>query len=59
MGHFIPVKKKNKKAQDLAKIFAREIWGLHGISADIISDRDYRFTSKFWKSVIATLGIRP
>jgi hypothetical protein len=57
MAHFIPLKKKNKKGEDLATIFAREIWRLHGIPADIISDRDSRFTSRFWKSLIATLGI--
>jgi transposase InsO family protein len=59
MAHFIPLKKKNKKAEDLATIFVREIWRLHGIPADIISDRDSRFTSKYWKSLIATLGIPP
>jgi hypothetical protein len=47
MAHFIPLKKKNKKPEDLGTIFAREIWRLHGIPADIISDRDSRFTSKF------------
>jgi hypothetical protein len=57
MAHFIPLKKKNKKSEDLATIFAREIWRRHGIPPDIISDRDSRFTSKFWKSLIATLGI--
>jgi transposase InsO family protein len=59
MAHFIPLKKNNKKAEDITTIFVREIWRLHGIPADIISDRDSRFTSKFWKSLITTLGIRP
>jgi hypothetical protein len=45
MAHFILLKKKNKKAKDLATIFGREICRLHGIPADIISDRDTRFTS--------------
>jgi transposase InsO family protein len=58
MAHFIPLKKKNKKAEDLAEVFTREVWKLHGIPADIISDRDSRFTSKFWKSFLTTLGIR-
>jgi hypothetical protein len=57
MGHFIPLKKKNNKDEDLETIFTREIWRLHGIPADIITDPDSRFTSKFWKSLIATLGI--
>jgi hypothetical protein len=55
--HFIPPKKKNKMGEDLATIFAREIWRLHGIPANIISDRDSRFISKFWKALIATLCI--
>jgi hypothetical protein len=59
MAHFIPLKKMDKKAEDLETIFAREIWRLGRILADIISDRDSRFTSKFWMSLIVTLGIRP
>jgi hypothetical protein len=47
MADLIPVKKKNTKAEDLATIFVREIWRLHGIPAHIISDRDSRFISKF------------
>jgi hypothetical protein len=48
MAHFIPLKKKHKKAEDLAMIFGSEIWKIHGIPLDIVSDRDSRFTSKFW-----------
>jgi hypothetical protein len=58
MAHIIPLKKTNKKDEDLAIIFAREIYRLHGIPADIITDRDSRFTSQFGKSLIPTLGIR-
>jgi hypothetical protein len=47
MAHFIPVKKKNNKVEDVATIFPTEIWRLQGILADIISDRDSQFTSKF------------
>jgi hypothetical protein len=57
MAHVILLKKKNKEAEDLATIFAREIWRLHGIRVDIISDRESILISKFWKSLIATLGI--
>jgi hypothetical protein len=39
-------------------IFACEIWKLHGIPTDIISDRDSRFTLKFWKAFLNALGIR-
>jgi hypothetical protein len=37
--HFIPPKKKNKKAEDLALLFLRESWRLHGILGDIIQIR--------------------
>jgi hypothetical protein len=59
MGHFILLQTKKKKAEDLAVIFAREIWKLHGIPVDIVSDRDSRFTSAFWKSFLSMLGIKP
>jgi hypothetical protein len=59
MSQFIPLKKNSKKAPDLAVIFAKEIWRLHGLPSDIISDRDSRFTSAFWKSLLSSLGIRP
>jgi hypothetical protein len=45
MADFIPLKKDQKIAEHLVKIFAREIWRFHGIPTDIISDRNSRFTS--------------
>jgi hypothetical protein len=59
MAHFIPLQKDGKTTADLAKIFAREIWKLHGLPTDIVSDRDSRFTSTTWKAFIGTLGIKP
>jgi hypothetical protein len=44
MMHFIPLKKKDKKAENLSIILAREIWRLYGIPVDIISVRDSRLT---------------
>ena len=32
----------------LAELYIREIFWLHGIPISIISDRDSRFTSRFW-----------
>ena len=46
MAHFIPLREKT--AADLAIIFAREIWKLHGLPTDIVSDRDSWFTSEVW-----------
>jgi transposase InsO family protein len=59
MAHFIPLQKDGKTTAVLAKIFTREIWKLHGIPIDIVSDRDCRFTSTTWKAFIGTLGMKP
>ena len=37
MGHLIPLLKK-VTAKDIAKIFLREIWKLHVLPTDIVSD---------------------
>ena len=59
MAHFVPLLKEEKKAEDLCQIFAREIWRLHGIPSDIVSDRDARYTSTTWQVFLSILGIRP
>ncbi|MCI64232.1 retrotransposon protein, partial [Trifolium medium] len=35
----------------LAKIYVEQIVRLHGILSSIVSDRDPRFTSRFWESL--------
>jgi hypothetical protein len=59
MAHFLPLPKEGKTANDLARIFAREIWRHHGLPSDIISDRDSRFTSQVWKEFLQLSDIRP
>jgi transposase InsO family protein len=59
MAHFIPLQKDGKTMEDLAQIFTREIWKLHGLPIVIVSDRDSRFTSTTWKAFIGTLGTKP
>ena len=51
-AHFIPVKSTCKEI-DISKIFMKEIFKLHGMPKKIISDRDTKFTSRFWKSLMA------
>jgi len=34
-----------------AQIYIKEVIWLHGIPQDIISDRDSRFQSRFWKAL--------
>jgi hypothetical protein len=46
VAHFIPVK-STCKAIDIASIFMKEIFRLHGMPKEIISDRDTKFTSSF------------
>ena len=59
MAHFIPLSPGGKTAEDLARIFAREIWRLHGLPRDIVSDRDSRFTADIGRVFLTTLGIHP
>jgi hypothetical protein len=35
-----------------------EIFGLHGFPKTIISDRDAKFTSSFWRSLFVGLGMQ-
>jgi transposase InsO family protein len=56
MAHFIPLKEKT--ATYVARQFVTHIWKAHGLPDDIVSDRDTAFTSKFWKEVMAFLGIQ-
>jgi hypothetical protein len=49
-AHFIPMKVKDPKDK-LARLYVYNIVGLHGVPSTIISDRDSRFTSRFWQSL--------
>ena len=54
-AHFIPVK-ATYKAANIADIFMKQIFRLHGISKVIISDKDPKFTGNFWKSLFKGLN---
>ena len=49
-AHFIPIKVKDPMDK-LARLYIQNIVCLHGVRSAIISDRDYRFTLRFWQSV--------
>jgi hypothetical protein len=49
-AHFIPIK-LTCKAINIANIFMKEIFRLHGMPKEIIYDRDTKFTSSFQKSL--------
>ncbi|KAE8715038.1 Zinc ion binding, putative isoform 1 [Hibiscus syriacus] len=56
-AHFIPVR-INYTLDKLVRLYISEIVGLHGVPLFIISDRDPRFTSRFWKAFHTALGTR-
>jgi len=54
-AHFLAINQKSS-LDNLAELYVREVVRLHGVPTSIISDRDPRFTSRFWQSLQATLG---
>jgi transposase InsO family protein len=54
MVHFIPCS-TDISAEQTANLFIREIFRLHGMPRSIVSDRDVRFVSPFWKDFMGRL----
>jgi transposase InsO family protein len=54
-AHFVPVKTTHTTA-NIAEIYMREIARLHGIPRTIVSDRDTKFTSNFWRGLFKGFG---
>ena len=46
-AHFLAIR-ESSSAEKLTEIFVRDIVFLHGVLVSIVSDRDTRFTSRFW-----------
>ena len=57
VAHFIPVKSMHN-TDDIAKIFMKETFKLHGLPKAIVSDRDVKFNSNFWKGLFVDLGTK-
>ena len=56
-AHFLPMR-TDYSLDKLAELYIKEIVRLHGIPISIISDRDPRFTSRFWGKLQEVLGTR-
>src|SRR3954454_16558554 len=57
MVHLVPTR-TTATAPDTVKIFFDHVFCLHGLPTSIVSDRDAKFTSKFWQSLFHTMGTR-
>ncbi|KAF1329855.1 reverse transcriptase, partial [Globisporangium splendens] len=57
MIHLAPVSDKIS-AEMTAKVFVDVVFRLHGLPVEIVSDRDTRFTSKFWRALFGLLDTK-
>ena len=57
MAHFIGFE-TNANARDFADTFLKEVYSLHSLPSEIISDMDAKFSGEFWESLCKSLGIK-
>ncbi|KAA3473364.1 DNA/RNA polymerases superfamily protein [Gossypium australe] len=57
LAHFIPVR-TDYSLEKLADLYVSKIVRLHRVPLSIISDRDLRFTSRFWKKLQEAPGTK-
>lgn len=53
--HFIPTTKE-LDAEGAAELFLNNVFKLHGVPRRLVSDKDVRFTAKFWRTIHGRLG---
>ncbi|GKG26477.1 putative reverse transcriptase domain-containing protein, partial [Tanacetum coccineum] len=56
-AHFLAIR-EDYSTERLARLYIDEIVAQHGVPVSIISDRDGRFTSRFWQTLLKALGTR-
>ena len=57
MTHFIPCHKVDD-ANDISRLFFREVGRLHGLTKTIVSNRDPKFVGHFWRTLWERLGTK-
>ena len=57
MAYFIALE-QNATAKEVANVFLREVWKLHGLPTEIISDMYAKFSGEFWEWHCKSLNIK-
>ncbi|KAD2805228.1 hypothetical protein E3N88_38605 [Mikania micrantha] len=56
-AHFIPIR-ETYSSEKMAEVYVKEVVSRHGVPVTIVSDRDTRFTSHFWRKFQEDLGTK-
>ena len=49
---------ENATAKEVAEAFLKEVWKLHTLPSEIISDMDAKFAGELWELLCIRLGIK-
>ncbi|KAD4384359.1 hypothetical protein E3N88_24527 [Mikania micrantha] len=56
-AHFLPIQ-ETYSSDKMVEIYVREVVSRHGVPVTTVSDRDTRFTSRFWRNFLEELGTK-